>query len=154
MSVRRYFSDLFQVSKSIIIGMGITLRYFFTYKKNTATIQYPHEHDPIPPRHRGIHYLETEKCIMCFQCSDACPVKAIPTGPPSEEIYNRSNIVGVKKWTVDAEPCFRFWANQNSDCSICVRVCPYNRDFSKPAARAWRWLAGTPLRRLALWLVD
>ena len=50
--------------------------------------------------------------------------------------------------------CFRFWSNQNSDCSICVRVCPYNRDFSKPIARAWRWLAGTPLRKVALWLAD
>ncbi|MDE3003657.1 MAG: 4Fe-4S dicluster domain-containing protein [Gemmatimonadota bacterium] len=106
--------------------------------------------EPDRPKTFGVQAF----CDLCRRCSDACPVKAIPTGPPSEEIYNRSNIVGVKKWTVDAEPCFRFWANQNSDCSICVRVCPYNRDFSKPAARAWRWLAGTPLRRLALWLVD
>ena len=93
-------------------------------------------------------------CEICRRCSDACPVSAIPDGPPTDEIFNRSNIVGVKKWTVDAEPCFRFWSNQNSDCSICVRVCPYNRDFSKPIARAWRWLAGTSLRRVALWLVD
>ena len=106
--------------------------------------------EPDRPKTFGVQAF----CDLCRRCSDACPVKAIPTGPPSEEIYNRSNIVGVKKWTVDAEPCFRFWANQNSDCSICVRVCPYNRDFSKSAARAWRWLAGTPLRRLALWLVD
>ena len=95
-----------------------------------------------------------EFCEICRRCSDACPVKAIPDGPPSDAVYNRSNIVGVKKWTVDAEPCFRFWSNQNSDCSICVRVCPYNRDFSSAWARAWRWLAGTSLRRFALWLAD
>jgi ferredoxin len=96
----------------------------------------------------------TEFCKTCRRCSDACPVNAIPDGPPSDEVYNRSNIVGIRKWTVDAEPCFRFWSNQNSDCSICIRVCPYNRDFSSLAARAWRWLAGTRLRRLALWLSD
>jgi len=106
--------------------------------------------EPDRPKAFGVN----EFCKICRRCSDACPVNAIPTGPPTDEVYNRSNIVGVKKWTVDAEPCFRFWSNQNSDCSICVRVCPYNRDFSKPIARAWRWLAGTRLRRLALWLAD
>ena len=95
-----------------------------------------------------------EFCDVCRRCSDACPVNAIPDGPPSDEVYNRSNITGVKKWTVDAEPCFQFWSNQNSDCSICVRVCPYNLDFSKTLARVWRWLAGTRLRRFALWLAD
>lgn len=96
----------------------------------------------------------TEFCETCRRCSDACPVNAIPDGPPSERVYNRSNIQGIRKWTVDAEPCFRFWSNQNSDCSICVRVCPFNRDFSRFWARAWRWLAGTRLRRLALALSD
>jgi epoxyqueuosine reductase len=93
-------------------------------------------------------------CDVCRRCSQGCPVGAIPDGPPSDEVYNRSNLVGVRKWSVDAERCFRFWSNQNSDCSICVRVCPYNRDFSRRSARAWRWLAATPLRRFALWLAD
>jgi reductive dehalogenase len=106
--------------------------------------------EPDSPSSFGVR----EFCELCRRCSDACPVNAIPDGPPSDEVHNRSNITGVKKWTVDAEPCFQFWSNQNSDCSICVRVCPYNRDFSKTMARAWRWLAGTRLRRLALWIVD
>ena len=102
------------------------------------------------PRSFGV----TKFCETCRRCSDACPVNAIPDGPPSDEVFNRSNLVGVRKWTVDAEPCFRFWVNQNSDCSICVRVCPYNRDFSTVWARSWRWLAGTRFRRIALWLAD
>ena len=106
--------------------------------------------DPDRPHSFGVR----EFCDVCRRCSDACPVNAIPDGPPSDEVYNRSNITGVKKWTVDAEPCFQFWSNQNSDCSICVRVCPYNLDFSKTLARVWRWLAGTRLRRFALWLAD
>jgi len=102
------------------------------------------------PRSFGVR----DFCETCRRCSDACPVNAIADGPPSDRVYSRSNLVGVRKWTVDAEPCFRFWSNQNSDCSICVRVCPYNRDLSSMWGRAWRWLAGTSLRRLALWLAD
>ena len=109
----------------------------------------------IPLAHDGPGFFGVKEfCEICRRCSDACPVNAIPDGPPSDEVYNRSNLIGVRKWTVDAEPCFQFWTNQNSDCSICVRVCPYNRDFSSLWARAWRWLAGTPLRRVALWLAD
>ena len=93
-------------------------------------------------------------CETCSRCADACPVGAIPKGPPTDEVYNKSNLVGITKWTVNAEPCFKFWSNQNSDCSICVRVCPYNQDFTGFWPRAWRWLAGTRLRRLALWLVN
>jgi epoxyqueuosine reductase len=91
-----------------------------------------------------------ETCQICRACSESCPAKAIPAGQPSDERHNESNIAGVRKWSVDGVKCFRFWANQNSDCSICVRVCPYNRDYRKTSNRFWRWLAGTPLRRLAL----
>ena len=93
-----------------------------------------------------------EMCDICRACTEGCPARAIDGGAPSTVVHNRSNIQGIRKWTTDAEKCFRFWANQNTDCSICVRVCPYNRDFRRWRNRAWRWLAGTWLRRLALWL--
>ena len=99
-----------------------------------------------------IRFGVREFCEICRRCSDACPVKAIPDGPPSQERHNQSNIQGVRKWSVDGERCFGFWTAQNSDCSICVRVCPYNKDHIKWWVRAGRWLAGTPLRRLMLWL--
>ena len=56
----------------------------------------------------------------------------------------------MKKWSVDGEKCFSYWVAQNSDCSICIRVCPYNKDFSKWWHRLGRKLAGTPLRGLML----
>lgn len=99
-----------------------------------------------------------EFCDICQRCSNACPPKAIPTDAPSEITYSISNLKGVSKWTTWAEKCFRFWAGQNSDCSICIRVCPYNRDFSKWYNRLWRRLAGTRLRLLMLktdiWFVN
>ncbi len=91
-------------------------------------------------------------CDICRRCSGACPVKAIPPGEPTTEVHNQSNIKGVRKWSVDGEKCFSFWVGQNSDCSICIRVCPYNKDYTKWWVRVGRRLAGTPLRRLMLWL--
>ncbi|EED36600.1 reductive dehalogenase [Luminiphilus syltensis NOR5-1B] len=95
-----------------------------------------------------------EFCEICDRCAAGCPPKAITFEEPTTKVYNRSNLIGVSKWTVDAEKCFKFWANQNTDCSICIRTCPYNRDYGKWYNRAWRKLAGGKLRHLALWLDD
>jgi len=58
----------------------------------------------------------------------------------------------VRKWTSDAGKCFGFWAKMASDCAICMRVCPFNRDFSKPQHKLWLRLALSPARKFALWL--
>ena len=79
---------------------------------------------------------------------------AVPAGEPSDRVYNQSNLKGVEKWSVDGEKCFGYWVAQNSDCSICMRVCPYNKDYTKWWVRLGRRLAGTPLRRLMLYLDD
>lgn len=100
------------------------------------------------PRKLGV----AEFCSICTKCADACPAKALPYGPPVVGGANQSAIQGVKKWTSDAEKCFGFWAKLSSDCAICMRVCPFNRDFSKRANRLWLKLALSPLRKLALWL--
>ncbi|MBT5083684.1 MAG: reductive dehalogenase [Rhodospirillaceae bacterium] len=94
----------------------------------------------------------TEFCNVCRRCADACPPKALPFGPPEVGRANRSAIKGVKKWTADCEKCFGFWVKMKSDCAICMRVCPFNKDFRKPIMRLARRLAGTRLRRLMLWL--
>jgi epoxyqueuosine reductase len=95
-----------------------------------------------------------EFCTLCQRCADACPPKALPFGPPKDEGPNRSSIKGVRKWTADCEKCFGYWVKLNSDCAICMRVCPYNRDYSRWTARLWRLLAGTWLRRLMLRIDD
>ena len=100
-----------------------------------------------------IDFGVTETCNACRRCSDGCPVKAIPFDAPSHERHDGiSHISGIKKWTVNARQCFQFWANQGTDCSICIRVCPYNRDLSLAFNRLLRWMLGTRWRRLALWL--
>ena len=101
------------------------------------------------PRPLGVRAV----CDICTRCADACPVKALPWGPP-EQREGRSVLKGVIKWTSDAEACFGYWAKLASDCAICLRVCPFNRDYAKWRNRAWLRMALSPFRRLALWLDD
>jgi reductive dehalogenase len=100
------------------------------------------------PRPRGVR----EFCDICSKCADACPVKALPFGPPEVGGANVSAIKGVRKWTSDAEKCFGFWAKTATDCAICMRVCPFNRDFGRWTHRLWLRLALSRFRRFALWL--
>lgn len=97
-----------------------------------------------------------EFCEICRRCADSCPPKAIPSGPPDGAHHNQSNFVGIRKWNVDGEKCLKFWTNQGTECAICIRVCPYNKQpegwLGRRYFKFWRWLAGTRLRRLALWL--
>ena len=91
-------------------------------------------------------------CDICSKCADACPPKALPKGPPQEPGPNRSNITGVTKWSADCAKCFTYWTKINVDCAICMRVCPFNKDYSKWTMRLMQRLMGTSLRRLMLWL--
>jgi len=102
------------------------------------------------PRPFGV----TQFCAICERCADACPPKAIPHGPPSDVVHNRSSHIGVKKWTADCEKCFGYWTKLKTDCAICMRVCPYNKDFSRWPMRLARRLAGTRARKFMLWLDD
>ncbi len=93
-------------------------------------------------------------CDICTRCADACPPKALPFGAPDDTVHNRSSIKGVVKWTADCEKCFGYWIRLKSDCAICLRVCPYNRDYKKLSSKLIRFLLGTSLRRLGLWFSD
>ena len=125
-------------------GLLITKEFGPRVRLGKIFTDLPLSHDA--PIRFGVH----EFCEMCRRCTQACPAKAIPNFVPTDEILNESNIVGVRKWSVDGEKCFKFWASQNSDCSICIRVCPYNKDYSKWFHRLGRRLAGTRLRGLML----
>ena len=120
-------------------GMLITPEFGPRLRLGKVFTDLPLAHD------RPIRFGVKEFCETCRQCSDACPPSAIAEGRPSEDIHNQSNIRGVEKWTTDAEKCFGFWATQMTDCSICVRVCPYNRDYP-------RWLNRIRVRLMASFL--
>jgi len=115
------------------------------FSKIYTTIPLAHD----TPKKHGV----ADVCNICTRCADACPVKALPFGEPKAG-GNQSSIKGVVKWTSDAEKCFGYWTKLASDCAICMRVCPFNRDYSKAVNRWWLRLALSPLRKLALWLDD
>ena len=123
----------------ITAGFGPRLRF------SKIFTNLPLAHDK--PRPLGVRAF----CDICTKCADACPVKALPYGPPSTETANVSAIRGVRKWTSDAEKCFSFWAKMASDCAICMRVCPFNRNYESLSNRLWLKLALSPFRKLALW---
>jgi NADH:ubiquinone oxidoreductase subunit E len=69
-------------------GLGVAKGLVFAITqafRPKRTIQYPEEHNPISPKHRGrliLLYDEagTLKCETCFQCAAACPIECIDMG--------------------------------------------------------------------------
>jgi len=93
----------------------------------------------------------TAYCHGCTKCADACPPKALPKGAPDFGPDSPSTIKGVRKWSANCEKCFGYWAKLKTDCAICMRVCPFNRRYSRWQDRLWRWLAMGRGQKLAQW---
>lgn len=126
------------------MGLLITKEFGPRHRLGKIFTDLPLEND------KPVQFGVREFCEICHHCAKACPSKAISDGAPSTERINISTIQGVKKWSIDGERCFQTWGKLNSDCSICIRVCPFNQDYSHWWHRAVRWLAGTRLRKLVL----
>jgi epoxyqueuosine reductase len=118
-------------------------------------------HTDLPVDHdQPIRFGVKEFCdTTCRRCAESCPPQAISYDDPTEDVPSQSMTVGIRKWQVDPEKCFKFWTNQGTECGVCMRVCPYNKDTSRGRMRlyyrTWRRLAASgfqPVRSLALWL--
>jgi reductive dehalogenase len=67
-------------------------------------------------------------CKTCEKCATTCPSQCIPYGKEQTwEGTSISNNPGIKKWYVDVESCYGFWVENGSECSNCIRSCPYNK---------------------------
>ena len=67
-------------------------------------------------------------CETCEKCAHTCPSQSIPFG--KERTWKgktKSNNPGIKKWYVNVETCYGFWIANGSECSNCIRSCPYNK---------------------------
>ena len=76
---------------------------------------------------RPIEFGVWDFCLICEKCAQKCPSKSIPFGEPTDKAHNISNRQGVLAWHINAETCFAFWADNQTDCSTCIRTCPFNK---------------------------
>ncbi len=68
-----------------------------------------------------------EFCRVCKKCALHCPSHSIEKGDATGKIHNISNRPGVLKWNINAETCLAWWAVNGTDCSNCIRICPFNK---------------------------
>ncbi|MCD4674979.1 MAG: reductive dehalogenase [Desulfobacula sp.] len=80
---------------------------------------------------RPIEFGVKDFCMICGKCARKCPSKAIAHGDPCPEPHNISNRKGVNTWHINAEKCLAFWTDNGTDCSNCIRVCPFNKPAGK-----------------------
>lgn len=66
-------------------------------------------------------------CHRCQKCAEVCSSQAIMRGEPTEKTNNISNREGLLRWPINAEKCLAFWVANGTDCSNCIRVCPFNK---------------------------
>jgi epoxyqueuosine reductase len=76
---------------------------------------------------KPIEFGVKEFCKKCKLCAEHCEAGAISMeDEPSSETACRSNNPGALKWYVDVGKCYLYWCENGTDCSTCIKVCPYN----------------------------
>ena len=114
--MKQYFSEIYTGGKSLVEGLGVTLKALF---QPIVTVQYPREEIDITPNYRG-HIdlvLDPEKntflCISCGMCEKSCPSDCIKV--------KGEKLEGKKKKTL---VLFELDFTKCSLCGTCVEVCP------------------------------
>jgi reductive dehalogenase len=102
-------------------GLLITEKYGPRVRICKVFTNLPLLHDDYKP------FGVTRFCETCKKCADRCPSKAISHEDPTTEGPTISNHSGARKWYVNPERCFSFWAKNWMDCNNCVSVCPFNK---------------------------
>jgi len=117
-----YIAEIFSGIWSLLTGMKVTAKYFFT-PWNNVTQQYPENRETLVmyERFRGEvimpHNENNEhKCTGCGLCENACPNGSI-------EIISKSivNEEGKKKRIIDQHI---YHLGMCTFCNLCVRACP------------------------------
>lgn len=116
-----YIGNIIHATKSLLTGMRVTLREFFTRK---ITEQYPENRNTlhIPSRHRATLVMPHDadgnnKCIACGLCQQACPngTISITTKTVTDEETGKSRKV-LAEYHYDLGACMF--------CQLCVNICP------------------------------
>jgi len=100
-------------------GLSVTFKYLFT---RAITVRYPEKKLILPPRYRGLHYLErnedgSEKCVCCGLCAAACPSDCIYMESAEDEFGQRY----AKVYEINELRCIF--------CGYCQEACPKEAIF-------------------------
>lgn len=133
--MREYFNNIWQTVKTLLTGMGITIKHLFKIRKGNVTLQYPEEKWPRPDRNIGFEpanynlirsklHVDIEDCIGCRKCERACPVQCIKIDtikvPKETDLGSTSNgtlkRLLVPRFDIDMTECMY--------CNLCVYPCP------------------------------
>lgn len=118
-----YFSEIISGFWSLLVGMGVTFREFFS---PVVTVQYPYQTLKMTDRFRGhIELIESEEgkplCVVCGMCEKACPSDCISLAGEKPEGAKKKELT---KYQLDFTKC--------SLCGSCVESCKFNAiEFSK-----------------------
>lgn len=66
-------------------------------------------------------------CELCKLCATYCPSQSLMKGERTDKAWDQNNVPGVEKWPIKAMKCLDFWVKNGNHCSICIRVCPWNK---------------------------
>ncbi len=111
----QYLKDVVEGAWSLVVGMSVTLRYFF---KKPVTVIYPKERIPIKRFKGPISFVVDEKtgdhlCISCNACIKVCPSRCMSLESGKSAIDGKRVLTDFK---VNYILC--------SLCSLCIDVCP------------------------------
>ncbi len=48
-------------------------------------------------------------------------------GDRTDKAWTEQNVPGMLKWPIKAMNCLDWWVKNGNHCSICIRVCPWNK---------------------------
>jgi len=119
-----YFADIFRGVKSLVIGMTVTGKYFFS-PRAIVTQQYPENRknlkmfdrfkgEVIMPHDENNHH----RCTGCGICETNCPNGSI------EIISDRIEQTDGKKVRIIDKHIYHL--SMCTFCSLCIKTCPSN----------------------------
>jgi len=121
-SIKKYFTDIFQGVRSLLRGMKRT-GYYFSHHKEIITQQYPDNRETLvlSERFRGEVVMPHDEnnehaCTGCTACELACPNATI-------KIITKFDITpeGKKKKAIDK---FVYHLELCTMCNLCIIACP------------------------------
>ena len=122
-------------------GLLITKEFGPRVRLGKIFTDLPLDHD------QPIRFGVKEFCDICRQCSSACPCQGHPRRsaeqPTAQPLQHPGASTSGRSTARSASPSGPI---KTATGSICIRVCPFNKDFSKWYHRIGRRLAGTRLR--------